>query len=224
MRRVTVAATFLITITAASAFAQGIGQPQRAYVSAGGGIVATGDGTSGHAIGEAGFRISPNLFLFGDVGRFQNLASSTFQSAADSVAADFAAAGLNVTATSTVPTWYSLGGVRYVFSSRTARVSPYVFGGAGFAHLMPQNKFVYSSGTLLGASPNPGDDVTSQLVSLGEFSQPATSNAFMFSTGGGVEIPIARSLGVDVGYRLSRIAADTPVTAHTVTAGLGYRF
>jgi len=223
MYRVIAAATFLITIQAASAFAQGIGVSPRAYVSAGGGIVATGDGTSGDAIGEAGVRISPNLFLFGNVGRFNNLASSSVQTAADGVASDFAAAGLNLNATSTVPAWYSLGGVRYVIPAR-ARVSPYVFGGAGFAHLMPQDKFTYSSGTLLGASPNAGDDVTAQLVSLGEFTQPATSNAFMFSTGGGVEIPVARSIGVDVGYRLSRIGGDTPFTAHSFTAGVGYRF
>ena len=63
-----------------------------------------------------------------------------------------------------------------------------------------------------------------QLVSLGDFTQPPASTAFMFAVGGGVEAPIAPHLVADVGYRVSRVAADTPLNAQSVTLGVGYRF
>jgi opacity protein-like surface antigen len=46
----------------------------------------------------------------------------------------------------------------------------------------------------------------------------------MFAVGGGVETPIAPHLVADVGYRVSRISASTPVSAQSVTFGVGYRF
>src|SRR5438067_5992870 len=46
-----------------------------------------------------------------------------------------------------------------------------VLGGAGVARLTPAAAFTYSSGTLPGTTPALGDDVTSQLVSLGAFTQ-----------------------------------------------------
>ena len=99
-----------------------------------------------------------------------------------------------------------------------------VLGGAGVARLTPAAAFIYSSGTLQGTTPALGDDVTAQLVSLGAFTQPAPTNAFMFTIGGGVQMPTAPRVSVDVGYRLSRIEADTPTNAHGVVVGIGYRF
>jgi opacity protein-like surface antigen len=61
-------------------------------------------------------------------------------------------------------------------------------------------------------------------VSLGDFAQPPASTAFMFSVGGGVEVPIVPHFVAAVGYRLSRVSADTPVNAQSVTFGVGYRF
>jgi len=118
-----------------------------------------------------------------------------------------------------------MGGVRWSLPV-TAGLSPYVFGGAGFARLTPSAQFTYASGTLLGATTTPttGTDVTSQLVSLGDFTQPPASTAFMFAVGGGVEAPIAPHLVADVGYRVSRVAADTPLNAQSVIFGVGYRF
>ena len=105
-----------------------------------------------------------------------------------------------------------------------SRVTPYVFGGAGLAHMMPTAHFTYSSGTLLGATPSPGDDVTSQIVSLGDFTQPPASNALMISAGGGIEAAVAPNLTLDVGYKLSHVGADTPINAQSVLFGFGYRF
>src|SRR5439155_7978591 len=106
-----------------------------------------------------------------------------------------------------------------------SRVSPYVLGGLGFARLMPTAQFTYSSGTLPdGSTPSIGADVTAQLVSAGDFTAPAASTAFMFTLGGGVEVPVARHWAIDGGYRFSRIAADTPVNAQGATFGFAYRF
>jgi len=94
--------------------------------------------------------------------------------------------GLNVAGTAHAPATYTLGGVRYEAPMR-GRVSPYVFGGAGVAHIAPTAQFNYNSGTISGINPVAGDDVTAQLVSAGDFTQPIATNAFMTAIGGGVQ-------------------------------------
>jgi opacity protein-like surface antigen len=69
-----------------------------------------------------------------------------------------------------------------------------------------------------------GDDVTSQIIAIGAFTQPAASSAFTFSFGGGLEVPVAPHWAVDAGYRFSRVSADIPLNAQGMTFGLGYRF
>jgi opacity protein-like surface antigen len=195
----------------------------RAYVNLGGGVAVSPDATSGDILGEAGVRVARNLFVFGDIGQFHNLQPSLVQPAVDVTAALLSATGVSVTGIARVPAWYTLGGARYEMPTRAA-VLPYILGGIGFARLTPSAQFTYGSGVIGTATPSPGDDVTSELVSLGEFTQPAASNAFMFTLGGGVEVPVAPHLSVDVGYRLSRVDADTPLTNHSVVAGVGYKF
>ena len=73
-------------------------------------------------------------------------------------------------------------------------------------------------------TPSVGDDVTSQIVSAGDFTVPSATTAFMYTLGAGVEIPVTRQWAVDAGYRFSRVSADTPVNAQGVTFGIGYRF
>ena len=126
--------------------------------------------------------------------------------------------------TARVPAVYSVGGLRFEVPTR-GRVSPYVLGGIGAARLNPTAQFTFSSGTLPdGSTPTVGDDVTSQLVAAGDFTAPAATTAFMFTLGGGVEIPVARHWAIDAGYRFSRVAADTPLNAQGATFGFGYRF
>jgi outer membrane protein with beta-barrel domain len=200
-------------------------QADRAYVNVGGGMAISPDATSGDVLGEIGVRVARNLFVFGDVGQFHNLQPSLIQPTVDATDAALSADGLAVTGTGRVPAWQTLGGLRYQIPTRVG-ATPYVLGGAGLARLTPAAQFVYASGTLPGAtlSPTVGDDVTSQLVSLGDFTQPAATNALMFTVGGGVQVPVASHVSVDVGYRVSRINADTPVNAQSVVAGVGYRF
>jgi opacity protein-like surface antigen len=207
----------LLAIPAAS-FAQ-----TRGYANLAGGFAVTSDNTSGDVVGEAGVRVAPNLFVFGNLGRFENVAPSAFQQTVDATSATLATGGLAVTGTARVPAWYTMGGVRWIVPTST-RIAPYVFGGAGLAHLTDAATFTYTSGTLAGATPIAGDDVTQQLISLGDYVQPASSNAFMLSFGGGVQVPAAPHLVVDVGYRVSRLSTDSPFNAQSVTFGFGYKF
>jgi len=218
MRSLFIAAALLVVAAAPSS-----AQSTRAYVSGAGGFAVAPDGTSGDVLGEVGVQVAPNLYVFGDLDRFRNLQPSQMQPTVDATMATLATSGIGVTGTAQVPAWYSLGGMRLSIPTQY-RIAPYVFGGAGFARLTPTAQFTFSNGTLAGATPNVGDDVTAQLESLGDFAPPPATTAFMFAVGGGVEAPIAPRLSLDVGYRLSRVAADTPLTAHSVTFGFGYRF
>ena len=130
MRTIILAA--IVAAAPASAFAQ-----THAYVNGAGGFATTTDGTSGDVLGEAGVRVAPNLFVFGDVGRFHNLQPSAVQPAIDTTVQTLSAIGVDVTSTSSVPAWYTSGGVRYQIPTR-ARVTPYVFTSVGMARLTPR--------------------------------------------------------------------------------------
>jgi opacity protein-like surface antigen len=213
----------LITVLAVLVFPAASFAQTRGYADLAGGFAVSSDHTSGDVIGEAGVRVAPNLFVYGNLGRFQNVQPSAFQPTVDATTATLSTGGLAVTGTARVPAWYTMGGVRWVVPT-SSRISPYVFGGAGLAHVTDSATFTYASGTLPGSSPVVGDDVTQQLVSLGDYVPPAASNAFMFSFGGGVETPVAPHLVVDVGYRVARVNTDTAFNAQSVTFGFGYKF
>src|SRR4051794_24598870 len=110
-------------------------QSSRAYISGAGGFAGTVDGTSGDALGEAGVRVAPNLYVVGDVGRFHNLAPSLFQPGADAASTDFSAGGLIVAGSAVAPAWYTTGGIRYTVPLRTLRFLPYVTTSIGVARL-----------------------------------------------------------------------------------------
>jgi len=80
-----------------------------------------------------------------------------------------------------------------------------------------------------GSTPAAGQDVTSNLTTIGVFTPTPSSNAFMYTVGGGVLIPVAQRWVIDAAYRYSRIAADStlsasPLSTNGMTFGLGYRF
>ena len=209
-----------VALCAQPAFAQ----RDRAYVNVAGGMAIAPDATSGNILGEVGVRVAPNLFVFGDVGQIHNLQPSLIQPTIDATSAALADSGVTVTGTGRVPAWQTLGGVRYLIPMRSG-LTPYVLGGAGVARLSPTAEFTYSSGALPdGSTAAIGDNLTSEVTQLGDYTQPAASNAFMFTLGGGVDFPVARHWAVDAGYRFSRIDADTPLNAQGATFGFGYRF
>lgn len=216
--RTLILATVIATLPAA-AFAQ----TERAYVDGAGGFATTSGNTSGDVNAEVGVKVAPRLFAFGDFGRFHNLMPSEVQTAVDSATSTLSTIGVDVTGNPRVPAWYTTGGLRAQIPAGS-HVTPYVFGSLGLARLTPDATFSYASGTLGATSPAIGDDVTAQIVALGEFTQPAPTNALMMSGGGGLEVPIGKRLVADAGYRVSRVNAESPFHTQGMTFGVGYRF
>ena len=199
----------------------------RGYVSLFGGTVWDGD-TTGNVIFEGGARVAPHLLAFGNVGRFNDLQPDLTPSIS-STTATLAAQGLDVNGFGTLPAWYTLGGLRAEFLTRR-RALPYVLGGLGTARLQPHEQFMFAAGALPdGTAPEGGTDVTATLETSGLLSAVSHTNAFMYTLGGGVQVPVTTHWAADVGYRYSRIAADSalsadPLGTSTMTLGFGYRF
>ena len=224
-------AAMVTLMTAAPLLAQesGGGPDARGYVSGLGGFASSITNTTGDMQVEGGVRIAPHVMWFGTIGRFANLQSDlqpTLDAATSTLAAN---QGIGVTGGGTLPAWYGVTGVRVEIPTST-RFMPYVLGGVGLANLNPQPTFSFASGTLPdGTTPSIGTDVTSALTTSGGITAPVSDTAFMFSLGGGVQVPVASHWIVDAGYRYSRIAADTTLsttalTTNGMTFGVGYRF
>jgi opacity protein-like surface antigen len=231
--RTLIVAGMATLLTAAPLAAQdqtvGIHVDGRGYLTGSGGFATSLDNTAGDMRIEGGVRVAPHLHLFGDFGGFTNL-QADLQPTVDAAVAGFEAnQGLAVTAAGRLPATYVTTGARFDVPTHS-RVLPYVLGGVGVAHLMPSPQFTFASGTMPdGSTPVVGTDVTSALTTSGTFTAPASSNAFMFSVGGGVEIAVAGHWIADTSYRYSRIAADTtlsasPLTTNGMAFGFGYRF
>ena len=229
MKALMIAATVTL-LTAAPLFAQESGeQAERGYVTGLGGF-ATGVGaTTGDVSIEGGIRIAPHVMVFGTVGRFGNLQADLQPTLDTATAALTANQGLSVIGGGNLPASYFVGGLRAAVPTHS-RVSPYILGGVGVARLSPSPQFTFSSGTLPdGSTPAVGTDVTAAIISSGNFTAPPSSSAFMFTLGGGVQVPVARHWVADAGYRYSRIAADSTLSASALNAsgmtfGFGYRF
>lgn len=218
-------AIWLAAALVALGAAPSMAQTERGYISGAGGFVVSPETTSGDILIEGGVRVAPHLSVYGNFGQYHNLQPSDVQPVIDSTTATLSDNnGLDVVGNGRVPAWYSGGGLRFEVPMRS-RIAPYALGGVGFARLTPNAEFTYTSGPLPdGTTTTVGDDVTSQLETAGVFTQPAASNSFMFTLGGGVAVPVARHWAVDAGYRFSRIEADTPINAQGMTFGFGYRF
>jgi opacity protein-like surface antigen len=227
--------TFVIAATvslmaAAPLFAQEAGGPDAiGYVTGVGGFSTSIGGTTGDWLIEGGARIAPHLMVIGNIGRFGNL-QSDLQPTLDATTAALAAnQGLSVTGSGTLPAAFYQGGLRLEVPTGS-RIMPYVLGTAGVARLTPTPQFAYAGGVMPdGSTPAVGADVTTALLTASSFTTPPPSSAFMFTLGGGVQVPVVPHWVVDVGYRYSRIAADStlsasPLNTNGMTFGFGYRF
>jgi opacity protein-like surface antigen len=222
-------AVAILALTAAPSTAQERGgQDPNGYVSAFGGAAWTAGNSTGSVLFEGGARVAPHVMVFTNVGRFANL-QGDLQPTLDAATTALANQGLAVTGGGTLPAWYGIGGLRAEIPAN-AHLFPYFLGGVGAARLNPTAQFMYSSGTMPdGSTPAVGTDVTSTLVSAGSYTAPPASTAFMLMLGGGVQVPLVPHWAVDVGYRYSRLAADTTLSAsalntNVMTFGFGYRF
>jgi hypothetical protein len=218
--RTIVFVTVLSVATAAAAQAQ----PGSAYVQANGGFATTTDATSGAVSGEVGVRVARNLFVVGDFGQMRNVDPSIVQPTVDASVAALTAGGLFVMGVPRVEARYAMGGVRYEIPRWTAAI-PYVSAGIGSARLTPSARFTYENGnTIGGATAVLGGDATADVVSNGYFTAPAASNALMVRFGAGLKIPIGKRLVGDLGYSVSRISSDTPISAQGLQVGIGLKF
>jgi opacity protein-like surface antigen len=212
--------TLLSIAVATTAFAQS----RSTYVIGGGGFATTSEATAGAASGEVGFEVAKNLFVLGNVGTLRNVEPSIVQPTVDTSVAAATAQGLFVAGQSRVSTRYFLAGVRYEIP-RWTMVTPYVSGGIGTARLTPSASFTYQSGTTVaGTTAIVGADATNDVETSGLFTPPASTNAMLMRFGAGLKIPIGTRLLGDIGYSVSRISSDTPVSAQGLQFGVGIRF
>jgi opacity protein-like surface antigen len=215
-----------VALAAAPLFAQEAGgQNAKGYVSAFGGTVWAGGNSTGSVVFEGGARIAPHVMVFTNVGRFANL-QADLQPTLDLTTTALSNPGLGITGGGTLPAWYGVGGLRAEIPANKHAL-PYLLGGIGAAHLNPMPQLRFASGNMPdGSIPDVGTDVTTALVAAGNYATPPASTAFMF--GGGVQVPLVPHLAVDLGYRYSRIAADsalstTALNTNAMTFGCGYR-
>ncbi len=228
--RVTVVTVALLMATPLFAQERGQGgEDARGYVSGLGGFSTSVGNTTGDMRIEGGVRIAPHVMVFANVGRFGNL-QADLQPTLDATTAALAAnQGLGVTGGGSLDAWYGSGGLRVEVPTRS-RAMPYVLGAVGRARLNPGAQFFFASGTLPdGTTPSVGSDVTAPLVAAGSVSIPSVSTATMVTLGGGVQVPVVGHWVADAGYRYSRIAAvstlsASPLNANGMSFGLGYRF
>ena len=199
------------------------------YLTGGGGFTTSLGNTAGNIQIEGGIRVAPHLQVYGNFGGFSNLQAELAPAVNADVAGLAANQGLSVVGAARLPAAYFTTGARFDIPVH-GRVLPYVLGGIGVAHLMPEPQFTFSSGTMPdGSTPAVGDDVTSALTTSGEIVVPASSSEFMYTVGAGVEVTVFSSWFADTAYRYSRIAADpsltaSPLTINGMTFGFGYRF
>jgi opacity protein-like surface antigen len=211
-----------------------LAQDRQAFVEGTGGFAVSSintspnNETSGHVSVQGGVPVWKHTLAFGEFGHYRDLEPTGAMPGVDSTVATLAATdGLDVIGSARMPATYGLGGARFELPTHS-RLSPYVLGGIGAAHLTPSARFDYTDGTLPNAdpsfSPTVGQDVTQQIISAGAFTQPPTENAFMFSLGGGADVGLSRHWSLDAGYRYSRIEANTPLNANGMAFGVRYRF
>ena len=223
-------AATITLIAAAPLLAQEAGGPDASgYVTGVGGFSRSVGSTTSDVVLEGGVRIAPRLMVIGNVGRFGNL-QPELQPTLDATAAALAASqGLSVTGGGTLPASFYEGGLR-VEVPAGSRIMPYLLGTLGVARLTPTPQFSYAGGIMPdGSTPAVGTDVTAALTTASSVVVPPPSSAFMFTLGGGVQVPVVPHWVVDVGYRYSRIAADStlsasPLNTNGMTFGFGYRF
>jgi opacity protein-like surface antigen len=224
----------LLLLSILSLAAPSFAQTERGYIEGVGGFAVSAATTSPRVTSgdwsfDAGARIAPGLLAFGDFGRFNDLTPSTSEPAvATTVTTLSSTDAVDVVGTARMPARYAVGGLRWQPRS-SRRVVPFVLGGLGVAHLTPSASFTFTDGTLpttdpTATPPNMGDDVTTQISTLGVFTPPAASNALMLTAGAGAQFDLASHWAVDTEYRLSRISASTPLHAQGLAFGLGYRF
>lgn len=212
MRRIAIFSV-VVLLTASSSFAQ---TRDRGYVQGIGGVASTSV-TDGVFAGAAAVRATNRLHVFGELGHLRNGIWSALD---DELAAKGEAITNQITALfgegttasfdAKVPTWYGLGGARFL-GPRFGAIETYLEGGIGFARLRPEVQ--------LEVGGQPLDAEADRLLSL-----DSERSELMSAAGAGIAFRVAGPIRVEAGYRFSRIHGDLPFNVNRVHAGLGFAF
>lgn len=161
------------------------------------GGVTFGTVTSAAVAGQGGARIAPGVFLVGEVGYMRNVLPKQlrddFQDLVDVFQLEF---GVPVTIDVSVPALYGFGGLRWV--PRQGPVSPFVEGGVGVAHI----SIKVDEAEVLGVDIR---DIVED-----ELGDDTNATKFLVALGGGLTARVAEAVGIDFGFRYSRVATDDP--------------
>jgi opacity protein-like surface antigen len=194
-----VLASALIVALASPVSAQGT-SGSNVFVGGLGGLTFGSTATSSAIGGQVGVRIMPNVFVIGEIGRIQDVLPSEAADFIDEVVEGLEESGIPVSLSFTAPAVYGFGGIRWMQAG--SRFSPFVEGGAGFAHIKAD-----VSGSVGGIDVT--DFIEDEFGDLDEL----TTNEFLIAFGGGVNISLTPKVSVDAGYRFTRIFTESdPVT------------
>jgi hypothetical protein len=150
--------------------------------------------------GEIGVEASPNLTVYGTLGRMQNIAPKSVKEAFDG-------SGLSAK----YPAFFGIGGLKYRVPTNSS-VRPYVLAGGGLGS------------TKLKVTADGIGDVTDGFVALAGLEQSEVkATRFVYEMGGGLEIPVG-PMYIDTGYRFGKFIALEDANVSRAYAGIGYRF
>lgn len=216
MKRTTLIALAL-SLLSSTVFAQATDQfgrrttMTRGYVEGIGGLTF---GTESSVMfgGEIGFDVTPNIEVYGSVGRMQNIAPSYINEQLQ-VVEDvlLVLTGQQWDFNVKAPSLFGVGGVKMRVPMESS-LRPYVLGGIGFGSID-----INITETALG-------DFTETLIADGYLLRSELeATKMMFELGGGVEIPVG-GLHLDLGYRFGKFLGIEDANVSRAYAGVGMRF
>jgi opacity protein-like surface antigen len=173
---------------------------------------AFGNVTSQSFGGEVGYAVRPDLLVFVDAGYVRDAAPASLGARAQTIAAGISAAAGGADFRVRQPVAFGVAGLKYVMRIGGTKAEPYVLAGGGLANVKRDVTFSTAAA-----------DVT-QFVTVGtDLSGSETKG--MISLGGGVSLPLVRSVLLDLQYRYGRVfTSDGGLNVNRAGAGFGVRF
>jgi hypothetical protein len=201
VRRQVLLATLAIAVvglTATRAAAQGGSGDAPVFIRGLGGVTF-GSVTGGVFGAGGGVRVTPNVIVFGEVGRVTDMLTKDLQ---DQIDEFIDLAGLedftdDFTFTIKLPTTYGFGGARVELPIEGG-LTPFVEGGVGFGRISLSAELIVE-----------GIDLSDALRDALDEEEVLTASTELFLVfGGGVTVGVGENGAVDVGFRLNRISSE----------------
>jgi opacity protein-like surface antigen len=205
-RRVTCvgAVVYLLSVTPSWA------QTERGFVRGFGGVTFGTAEVSSVFGGGGGVNVGPNVQIVGEIGRIQDVLPSELQDDLDFFITVLSLElGVPISVDVKAPAIYGLGGLR--FNVPTAgRVRPFVEGQVGVANI----SFHVDAEVA-------GIDISQEVEDEADLDN---ESEVLLGLGGGLNLALTDTLGIDLGYRYGRIFTDDPaVNTNAVYAALHLR-